>query len=199
MRIYDCVQGSEEWYKIKCGVPSASNFDKIITSSGDPSKQAQKYLYRLAGEFVTGVSEETFQNANMLRGNELESEARNYYEMINDTEVKQVGFIFNNPDIEYGCSPDGLVGDDGMIQIKCPLAATHVGYLLDNKLPLDYFVQTQSELFVTGREWNDFMSYCPRMKPLIVRVKPDKEFHRKLKVELELFCSSLKEIVNKIK
>ena len=198
MKIYDFPQCSPEWFKIRCGIPTASNFDRIVTSEGKPSKQMQKYLYKVAGEYITGIPEETYQNAAMLRGIDMEQEARSLYELINNVSVQQVGFCVGEPDIEYGCSPDGLVGDKGMIEIKCPSLAVHVGYLLDGKLPTDYIQQVQGELLVTGREWNDFISYYPGIKPLIVRVERDEKFITALRVELEIFCQELITLIKKI-
>ena len=198
MKIYDFPQGSPEWFNIRCGIPTASNFDKLVTSEGKPSKQMQKYLWKVAGEYITGIPEETYQNFAMLRGIEMETEARIFYEMVNSVSVQQVGFCVGEPDIEYGCSPDGLVGDKGMIEIKCPSLAVHVGYLLNGELPVDYVQQVQGELLVTGREWNDFISYYPGIKPLVVRVERDEKFIKALKIDLEVFCQGLKEIVKKL-
>jgi len=197
MKIINCEQRSPEWFQCRCGVPSASSFDQIVTMKGEPSKQREKYMFRLAGERITGLQEETYQNAAMLRGVEMEAEARMFYELITGNIVEQVGFCIS--DSGAGCSPDGMVGDDGLIEIKCPIMSTHVGYLLDNKLPSDYFQQTQGQLFVTGRKWVDFVSYYPAMKPLIVRVERDEVFITKFGVELEKFIVELEQIVNKIK
>lgn len=197
MKIIQVEQGSQEWHFCRAGVPSASNFDMIVTSKGEPSKQAQKYMYRLAGERITGMPEETYQNTAMQRGVELEAEARMFYEMTYDCKVEQVGFCL--ADGGWGCSPDGLVNGDGLIEIKCPSMAVHVGYLLEGKVPTDYFQQTQGQLLVTGRKWLDFISYYPVMKPLIVRVERDEVFIGKLQSELEKFVAELEEIVNKIK
>ena len=197
MKIITAEQQTPEWYKARAGIPSASNFDMIVTSKGEPSKQAQKYMYRLAGERITGIPEETYQNAAMARGVELEAEARSYYELTTGQTVEQVGFFVH--DDGFGCSPDGLVGEDGLIEIKCPSMAVHVGYLLDNKVPTDYFQQTQGQLLVTGRKWLDFISYYPLMKPLVVRIERDEVFLRKLKVELKMFVKQLEEVVNKIR
>ncbi len=199
MRIIDVPQNSPEWLAARRGVPSASDFDMIITTKGEPSKQRQKYLYRLAGEQVSGVVEETYQNGAMSRGKEMEDEARQLYSLINGVEVQQVGFCIPDGDFAYGASPDGLVGEEGCLEIKCPQMATHVGYLLENTLPSEYFQQTQGQLLVTGRKWVDFMSYYPGLKPLIVRVKPDKKFQQTLKAELEKFCLELKQVVERIK
>ena len=193
----DCEQLSPEWYKLRAGVPSASNFDKLITSKGETSKQRIKYMYTLAGESIIGEKEESYQNAAMQRGIELEAEARGMYDLITGEEVTQVGFCMND-NKEYGCSPDGLVGEDGLIEIKCPVLSTQVEYLIRKTLPTAYIQQVQGQLFITGRKWLDFVSYYPAMNPLIVRVLPDLEFHKKLAIELNLFCAELKEIITKI-
>jgi len=198
LKVFDIEQGSLEWFKIRCGIPTASEFDCIISSKGDPSKQREKYLYRLSGERVAKCSEETYQSEDMLRGKKLESEARDYYSFAKGIKVTQVGFCLQEKP-GYGCSPDGICGKPGILEIKCPIISTHVEYLLGNKLPVKYFVQTQGQLLVTGKEWLDFMSYFPGLKPLITRVKPDKFFQAKLKRELELFCSDLDRLVKKIK
>ncbi len=196
MEIINVKQRSDEWFKVRCGIPTASGFDKIITTKGEPSKSAKKYMYKLAGEAITGISEETYQSAAMIRGCEVEEEARNFYEMVKDTELKEVGFCLADG---YGCSPDAFVGEKGMVQIKCPIMSTQVDYLLKDKFPTDYFQQVQGELFVTEREWSDFVSYYPGLKPLIVRVERDEEFINALGLELQEFCDELKEVINKIK
>lgn len=198
MKIINCEQRSEQWYAVRCGVPSASNFDKIITTKGEPSKQAMKYLYQLAGEKISGKQEEQYTNNAMLRGCEMEAEARQMYQIVNDSIVEEVGFCITEGSYSFGCSPDGLVGQDGIIEIKCPQMATHVGYLLDGGLPTDYFQQVQGQLLVTGRKWCDFVSYYPGIKPLIVRVNRDEKFIKLLESELQLFCKKLDEVVTKI-
>lgn len=198
MKTYDFKQRSPEWYSIRCGVPTASNFDKIITTKGEPSKQMKKYLHKTAGEHITEVAEETYQNAAMVRGCEMEAEARALYEVITGEIVQEVGFCMDDSE-RYGCSPDGLVGKDGILEIKCPAIATHVGYLLDNKLPTEYFQQVQGSLLVTGRHWIDFMSYYPALKPFIVRVTRDDKFIKALRIELEIFCKELREVIGRIK
>uniref|UniRef100_A0A6H1ZFG2 Putative exonuclease n=1 Tax=viral metagenome TaxID=1070528 RepID=A0A6H1ZFG2_9ZZZZ len=196
MIILDLEQRSPEWYQAKAGLPSASDFDKILTLKGEPSKSRQKYLYQLAGEKIIGVKEATYQSFAMQRGVELEAEARNYYELLYDS-VQEVGLCLADNKL-YGCSPDGLVGEDGGLEVKCPSLAVHIEYLLKGGLPSDYFQQVQGSLFVTGRKWWDFMSYYPNCQAHIIRVTPDKEFHRALAVELQLFCKELDEITKKL-
>ncbi len=199
MKVIDVQQGTPEWLAVRCGVPSASNFDLIIDTKGNPSKQRQKYLYRLAGEKITGVSEETYQNGAMKRGIEMEPEARETYELITDAQVQQVGFCLVDGAHAFGASPDGLIGDDGLLEIKCPTLAVHVGYLLGKVLPADYYQQTQGQLLVTGRAWLDFVSYYPGIRPLIVRATPDMAYQQILRAELERFCDELKTVVSKLK
>ena len=191
-------QGTPEWFSARCGMPTSSNFDKIITAQGKPSKQREKYLYTLAGEKVSGIKEDTYQSFAMQKGIEKEAEARDYYKMLYDVEVQEVGFCLADNGL-YGCSPDGLVGKDGGVEIKCPLIHTHVGYLLKDGLLQDYYQQAQGSLFVTGRKWWDIMSYYAGLRPVIIRVTPDKEFQKALQVELEIFAKELDELVKKIK
>lgn len=199
MLVLDVEQQSPEWFAARCGIPTASNFDKIVTTKGESSKQYKKYLYQLAGELVAGSREETYQNAAMTRGIELEAEARELYELVTDNSVDTVGICYANEDKKYSCSPDGLIGEDGVLEIKCPLMATHVEYLLKGKLPTTYFQQVQGQLFVTNKKWCDFVSYYPALKPLIVRVERDEEFISKLEVALTNFCNELQEVIKKIK
>jgi putative phage-type endonuclease len=197
MRVFDFPQRSPEWYSVRSGVPTASEFDKIVTMKGERSKQREKYLYRLAGEKVSGIVEESFQSAAMERGVKMEAEARDIYQFITGNEVEQVGFCLH--DDGFGCSPDGLVGKDGMIEIKCPSVHTHVEYLLNGSLPSDYFQQVHGQLLTADRKWCDFVSYYPGIRPLIVRVNSDKQFSKALHAELALFCTDLQTIINKIK
>jgi hypothetical protein len=196
MTIIDCEQRSDEWFAARLGVPSASSFEQIVTMKGEPSKQREKYLYKLAGEKVAGKAEESYQNAAMLRGVELEDTARQLYQLITDAQVDQVGFCVQDG---CGCSPDGLIGTTGGMEIKCPTISTHVGYLLNGGLPSEYFQQVQGSLLITGREWWDFVSFYPGLRPLIVRVEPDKAFLKALKAELDRFCVDLNTTIWRIK
>jgi len=198
MQMFDCEQGSQAWFDLRCGRPTASKFNKIVTSKGEPSDQRKAYLYQLAGEAVAGAMEKSYQSADMQRGIIMEEEARNLYTVVHE-KVTKAGFCLADGPYKYGCSPDGLVGEAGVLEIKCPKASTHVKYLLVNKLPAEYFQQTQGQLLVTGREWIDFCSYYPGIKPLIIRVTPDEKFLSALRVELSVFCQELQDIIDKIK
>jgi putative phage-type endonuclease len=198
MKVYNLEQRSPEWYALKAGLPSASNFDKIVTSKGVESKQQKQYLYKLAGEKLLGKTEDGYRNSIMEKAIILEEEARNMYSLITSQEVEQVGFCLDDSGL-YGVSPDGLVGDDGLLEIKCPLLSTHIEYLLNNKLPTEYFQQVQGQLMVTGRKWCDFMSYYEGIKPFIIRVNRDEAFINCLQNSLQTFCQELAELIEKIK
>lgn len=197
MIIIECEQGTPEWHASRCGKPTASGFDKLITTTSKQSTQRTKYMYQLAGERVCGIPEETYQSAAMARGTATEEEARRFYEFTTGESVRKVGFCVSDCG-RYGASPDGLVGEDGVLEIKCPSLAVHVGYLLDGKVPTDYFQQTQGQLYVTGRKWSDFISYYPGLRPLLIRVTPDGAFHRALESELNGFCAELEAIIRRI-
>lgn len=192
-------QGTEEWMLCRTGIPTASHFSEIVTSKGERSKQWEKYLYKLAGERITGIKEESYSNSHMQRGTELEPEARELWQLLNDREVEQVGICYQDESRKFSCSPDGLIGADGGLEIKCPSVAVHVGYLLGGKLPTDYFQQVQGSLFVTGREYWEFMSYYPGMRPLIISVQPDPVFHAALAAALIEFCRQLDDVTERIR
>lgn len=198
MKILEHEQRTPEWYAARKGIPTASDFDKIITLTGSQSKQRQKYLYQLAGERLGGVVDEAYQSFAMLQGIEKEAEARALYELIKEP-VQEVGLCLSDCG-RFGCSPDGLVNEDGLVEIKCPIISTHVEYLLKSKdeCPIEYFQQTQGQLFVTGRRWVDFVSYFPGLPPLVVREEPNEVFQKLLRKELEAFCQELDDIVKKL-
>jgi len=198
MIILDVEQGSDEWFSARCGVLSASNFDKVITSKGTLSTQNIGLMNELIAEKFTGTKTKIKTNDAMLRGVELEAEAREYYEFITDNEVKEVGMVYKSEDKDISCSPDGLSIDRGL-EIKCPLAKTHVSYLLSEKLPTKYVQQVQGSMWVTGLDKWDFLSYHPDMPPLLLTVEKDVEFHKCLDKVLGDFISKLKSNLDKIR
>lgn len=188
MKIINVEQRSPEWFAARLGVPSASNFGKVITPGGKKSTQVEGYLNRLVADILTGRSEQMEPNEAMQRGTELEPEARAYYELIAGR-VEEVGFCIH--DDGFGCSPDGVVGD-GLLEIKCPLAHTQVEVLRDGVIPSIYIPQVQGQMLVMDKQWCDFLSYHPDMKPLLVRVERDAKF-------CALLHEVLKELVENIK
>lgn len=194
----DVPQYSDEWWSARTGIPSASCFDKIVTSRGAPSKQRTNYLYQLAGERIAGAKVETYQSAAMERGVALEEEARKLFELTHDVEVRQVGLCYFDERKRFSCSPDGLMAYAGL-EIKCPLIHTHVGYILDGKLPTDYVQQVQGSMLVTGLPLWWFLSYYPGLPPLVVEVEMDFKFTSALKVELDEFCDELDDLEAKLR
>ena len=193
MIILNCEQGSDEWFVARLGIPGASNFGKILTATGKASTQDVAYRHKLLVEWIVGETEESFKSDWMERGNEVEEEARGFYAMLQDVEVQQVGLVYKGDDKTIECSPDGLVGEDGGLELKVPAPHTHVGYLLDNKLPTKYIPQVQGNMWVTGRLWWDFMSYSPSMEPLIIRVDRDDAYILRLAAAISRFVEKMLE------
>jgi len=197
MKIHNVEQGTPEWLALRLSIPTASMFGKIITPTGKLSTSASGYMMQLAGEWVAGAPEESFTNADMQRGTEQEAEARNYYQFFADVEVVQVGFITSDDGL-IGCSPDGLVGDSGGLEIKCPKMNGHTETLLKQSHPTKYIPQIQGCMMLTDREWWDFVSYHQKIEPLIVRVTRDDEYIKKMQIALDNFNDKLKETKEKL-
>jgi len=189
MIILDCEQGTEEWFKARAGIPTASCFDKILSSTCKPSTQANSYRYKLLAEWMTGP-QETMTNEWMERGKELEEDAREVYQFIKGDDVDQVGLIYKDDKKLVSCSPDGLVGGKGL-EIKCPAPHTHVEYLLKGAMPAKYIPQVQGSMYVSGLDQWDFMSYCPGMPTLILTIERDEKYHNALDECLLKFIDKL--------
>lgn len=197
MIILDHEQGSEAWYQARLGIPSASNFAKLVTSTGKPSTSAEGYINQLIAEAVTGERADFYTNAHMERGTALEPEARAYYEFMQDAETTEVGFCLHDT-VRAGCSPDALV-DAGGLEIKCPSGAVHVSYLRSGGLPVAYKQQVMGCMWITGAEWWDFLSYHPDMPSLLIRVERDQKYIDLLAAEVEKAAELIQEQVTKIK
>lgn len=191
----DIEQGSEAWHNVRLGRVTGTRFKDLV--SGESTKTYKDLVSDITGEIITNKAEETYSNAIMERGIELEPEAAKEYESIFEIESEGVGFcMFDEDDYFHdwcGVSPDRLIGNDGGLEIKCPLRKTHINYIKSNKLPTEYVKQVQGCLFVTGREWWDFMSYYPGMKPFIIRVKPDLELHKVFSDRMEKLIEDVKQ------
>ena len=171
-------QGTEEWFAARCGKVTASRVADIIakTKTGY-STSRDNYLAQLVCERMTQKPAESFSNAAMQWGTETEPFARAAYESAKDVLVEEVGFI-THPTIEgAGASPDGLVGDLGLVEIKCPNTATHIQTLLDQKVPEKYNTQMQWQMACTQRQWCDFVSFDPRMDEGLQLFIKRVEFH----------------------
>ena len=199
MRIIECEQGTEEWLSARLGIPSASNFHRIVTTTGKWSAQADAYINELAAERITGERKDFFISDAMARGNELEELARDNFIFESDYEVDQVGFCIRE-DLDVGCSPDGLILEDMGLELKCPLAHNHVGYLRDNCLPSKYVQQVQGSLYVTDRDIWHFYSFHPDFgEQLHVVVHRDEEFIKLLDGHLQRAVEEIENCVERFK
>lgn len=191
MHIIDCEQLSEQWWRVRRGVPTASRFDAILTpKTMKPAAGQAEYIHELIADTVRLEPSITTNlgrppTPEMQWGIDTEPEARAWYEMETGCEARRVGFVVTD-DGRFGCSPDGLVGDAGGVEIKCPSLKTQVRYLLEGVLPPEYRCQVHGTLIVTGRPWWDFCSYASGLPALLVRVTPD-DFTAALAAELERF------------
>lgn len=179
-KIIECTQGTEEWFAARKGKMTASH----ATAIGNCGKGLDTYAHEVvAGHFET-AREEGFTSDYMERGKELEDQARNLYEIEKEVTVQQVGFI--ELDEWTGCSPDGLVGEDGGLEIKCKKNVEHAKAIMYGKIDTGHEWQVQMNLLITGRQWWDYALYNPNFKKnlLIFRIVPDKEKQEKLKAGL---------------
>ena len=184
------AQESADWMLARCGMFTASRASDLMarTKSG-PSASRGNLLALLAIERLTGYPVETYQNDAMRRGNELEGEARDAYSFSTGNPVQESGFVVNDALPRTGCSPDGLIGDDGLVEIKCPASmAKHLEALRSNSHAHEYRWQLQHQLLVTERQWVDAVSYDPRfpehLQLAVVRVHRDNEAIQSLITEI---------------
>ena len=192
---YDIEQRTPEWLILKLGKFSGSTASDLLMK--DSTKGYQNLIKKLAYERITGQIIETYKSDAMIRGNELEPEAREIYEFETRNRVKLIGFIEYNDFV--CCSPDGLIGDEGIIEIKCPLWSTQMDYLLDQSVPNNYFSQIQFNLLVSEREWCDFYSYHPKLDSVLIRVQRDKEKIEEIKNKLEIAKQDILNLMEKLK
>jgi hypothetical protein len=192
------LQRTEEWFKDRLGRPTASNYSKLVTSTGKPSTSADAYINELIAQRLTGELPEQITSVHIERGIELESKAISWFEFETDLEVIESGFI-KHPVLETGCSPDGLIGEDSGIEIKCPAAHTHVGYLRSGKLPAKYVQQVQGSMWVTGRKHWFFLSYHPEMPKLLIRVDRDEEIIKSIEEAVTKACEKIETEYKSIK
>jgi len=193
-------QRSTEWLIARCGTPGASSISKIITSKGVISNQREEYLMQLAAETVTGrPEEEGYLSRHMVLGMEREDASRALFEMIYGVEVRQVGIVFKDEFKMFHCSPDGLVGENAILEMKNPMMKTHVKSLLDGTLPTEYLGQCQMSLYVTERELCYFMSSCEGLPPFILEVPRNEPYIAQIAKALDDFWVDLCRIVEKIR
>ncbi len=190
MIVHDVKQGSTDWLRLRAGIPTASEFLKIITPTGKASSQAARYCCDLIAERILGRPLESYVSLAMERGSELESEAISAYEFERELDTFIVGFVTDKLG-RWGASPDRLVGEDGLLEVKCPDAGVHVGYLLMRPADRKYYPQIQGQLWITGRKWVDIFSYHPEMPRAIVRVERDEDYLGLLSKAVTSFSQNL--------
>ena len=198
MEIFDDEQNTAEWLQNRAGMPTASMFDVVIAKPGPRGgmpKGRLTYLYKLAGERLTGEPMDSYSNSNMERGHAREAEAADLYGFLRDVEPERVGFIKNG---NCGASPDRLIGKNGLFEAKDALPHIQIARLLNGELPPEHKAQIQGQLMVAEREWVDFMSYCRGLPPLIIRVERDERYIIELKIDIADFVSELDELVVRI-
>lgn len=186
-------QRTPDWYAARRGLPTASEFGSIITPAyGEYAKAADTYINELIDELQRPEesSAESFQGTKHTRnGTMLEPEALGVYAFDSGLPVRSVGLVLSDCR-RFGCSPDSLVGNDGLVQVKCPDGKKFVSiyrkWIKKKEIPSDYIAQCHGELIVTGRAWNDLMIYCPKYDPIVIRVTPDK-FTDRLREHLDRF------------
>ena len=179
MRIINCRQQSEEWERWR-NRPTASEFDSFITpAKGLYSAQATAYAAKIVAKRL-GVYEEPPPTFWMDWGNEQEPNAKFAYTALTGRRIIEVGFVLPDHTDAYGGSPDGLVEDDGLLEIKCPAPETLIAYHAAGELPAQYKPQVQGLLLITGRAWCDFFVFHPELTPLLVRIEPDLEYQAKI-------------------
>ena len=188
MKIHDCAQGSIEWSSLRAGIPTASEFSNLVTSTGEVSKSLQGYAITLAAEKYAGKPVDAWTgNGHTERGKLLEPDARSMYAFIHDHEMTQVGFVTDDLQ-QWGASPDSLIGQEGLAEIKCLKAENHVKAILyyrkHKKCPPDYVQQTQGQLYICERQWCDLIFYHPDLPLLVIRQERNESFIVSLQVQL---------------
>lgn len=191
---YKVEQNSDEWFALRRGKFTASTFKDLFM--GENTQGYKDAIYKVAFERLTNTSPESFTNEYIQRGTELEPEARAWYEFEKNVEVIKAGFFEYNDWI--GASPDGLVGDSGLIEIKCPKFSTMMDYLIKKELPKTYEWQVQGQLYVTERKFCDFISYHPKLPKLIIRVDRDELKILQLETKLNEAIERVKKTLEKI-
>jgi len=192
LRVYDFEQRSPEWFACRLGIPTASRFKDVLAKG--QGKTRRTYLYTLAGEILTGTVADSYCNADMERGKQLEAEARSAYEFQFDQSPALVGFMRRG---DVGCSPDSLIGDDGLLEIKTKFPHLQIECLETGALPSEHVAQVQGQLWVSGRQWCDFVSYWPGLPLFRIRVARDEAYMARLAAEIAEFNAEKLAIVRK--
>ena len=194
----DVAQYSEAYDRLKLGIPTSSNFHKIVTAQGKPSRQWREYACVLIAERILQRKIEFYNSPAMERGLIVEAEAADWYEFDHDVTTQRVGFITDD-DHTMGCSPDRLVGNDGLLEIKAPLPHTQVEYWISGEVNERLRPQLQGQLYISQRRWVDIVCWHDVLPKLVKRVEPDEKFIKVLDHELQIFNFFIESLMEKIR
>lgn len=197
-------QGTPEWFAARLGRCTASRVADVLAKIKTGEAAARRnYRTQLVVERLTGTSTDTYQSPAMQWGIETEPQARMAYEIDQDVLVEEAGFIEHAEIPMFGASPDALIGDDGQLEIKCPMTATHVEWMLAGKVPAEHRPQMLAQLSCTRRQWCDFVSFDPRlpekMRLFRVRLMRDDEEIAALEAEVRVFLREVDEMVERLR
>lgn len=187
MKIIDCKQGSTEWLMARAGVFTASEFDNLMTPEFKPrtGETPKTYIFRKIAEKFMGVPMMDGGGSwAMEQGSILENEALPWFEFTHGIKVERVGLVTTD-DGRCGASPDGLIGDVGGIEIKCPRPDTHIKYLVGGCMPKEYLAQVHGSMYVTGRPWWMFLSYSRQFPALVLKVERDERIMAAIRSALD--------------
>ena len=192
MIILNCEQRSPEWASARLGIPTASGFSRIVTSQGELSRQAARYMLQLVREWYTGRAEPTYVSYWMERGARLEVEAMEYYALKSGRSATRVGFVYKDARRLVGCSPDGLfLGEESGGEIKCPSPHVHREYMARQEMPAAHIAQVQGAMWITGAaEWT-WISYHPELPAVMVTVRRDEGFIERLEIAINAFTEEM--------
>lgn len=198
MQIIDCEQGSPEWFAARLGIPTASEFKTLLSGRKEAKdkKTRATYMMKLAGEIITGEPMESYSNVHMERGKVQEDEARDLYAFMMDVDPVRVGFIRNG---NAGASPDSLIGDTRGLEIKTALPHIQIERLKAGALPPEHKAQVQGNLWISGRQVWDFVSYCPKLPLLTVSVERDEKYIADIAAAVDEFNAELAHTVEFIR
>jgi hypothetical protein len=194
---YDIEQGTPEWHELRRGVLTSTAIKTLITPTGKlaDNDKTRAHVYEVAAQRITGRTEDTYLSFDMMRGHTDEILARDLYAK-HYAPVTECGFITNDKlGFLVGYSPDGLVGEDGLIEIKSAKAKIQVQRIVDGVIPQEHYAQVQTGLLVTGRQWCDFISYSNGMKMMVVRVNADPDYHALIEQAAKAFEAKVKEVI----
>lgn len=198
--IKDIPQGGDEWHALRLGVVTASKFKDVLAKGKGLTRKS--YMHQLAAETLTGEKQESHTNEYMEWGTQTEPQARAMYELVSGYEVEEVSFVKHST-INTGCSPDGLIGMSGMVEFKCPKTTTQIETYLRGKMPSSHVAQVQGQMWVSERDWCDFVSFDPRINGdsgfFHVSIKRDDAYIKELEWAVFMFCNELAEMIDKLK